>query len=85
MVFGFNCVEHCAVKRIKPLVAASARAGVENRVRAFARIIRVTRIYFAEIGQERDEFAVSLVNSVADFVNFADFVPRKNITDFGVF
>jgi len=42
------------IKRIELLVAASARAGVENRVGRVAVRVRVTRIDFAEIGEQRN-------------------------------
>lgn len=50
----FYRVEHRAVRRIEPLIAASARAGIKNRVGGVAVKIRVARIYSAEIRQKRN-------------------------------
>ncbi len=72
----FDCVEHRLIKRIERLVAAPSRARVENRVLRFAVRVRVTRVDYAEIGEQRNQLAVSLVNAAANFMNFVDFVPR---------
>ncbi len=79
-LFGINRIKHRLIKRIEFLVAAPTCARVENRVGRVAVKVRITRIDFAEIGEQRNNAPVFLVNSVADFVYFADFVPRKNVT-----
>lgn len=80
-----NRVEHRAIERIEPLIAASARAGVKNRVGSVAVKIRVTRIDFPEIRQKRNQTPAALVNTIADFVNFADFIPGVNLSRKEVF
>lgn len=45
-----DSVEHCAVESIELLIAASARAGVENSVGVVAVKIRVTGIDSAKVG-----------------------------------
>lgn len=67
-------VKKRAVVNVEFLIAAPARAGVEDRVFGFAGIIRVTRIYPAEIGQKRDQKFFSLVDAVSDPVNFTEMV-----------
>ena len=80
-MFGFDCVEKCAVTNIKFLIAATTCAGVENRVLRFAVKIGIARIDFAEIGEKRHDLFVALVNSAARFMNFGNFSPRKNRAD----
>lgn len=81
----FDSVEHRAVERIKRLVATSARAGVENRVFGIAVKVRVTRIYFPEIGQQRNQMSAALINSVADFVYLTDLIPGVNFARTEIF
>lgn len=80
-----NRVEHRAVERIEPLIAASARARIKNRVGGVAVKIRVTRIDFAEVRQKRNNLSAALVNSVAGSVNFGNFRPGKNVADRSIF
>ena len=77
-MMAFDGVKHRPVKRIQSLIAASAGTGVENRIGGFAREIRVTRVNYTEISQKRNYAPAALINSVTDFVNLADFAPRKN-------
>ena len=74
-------VEHRPVERIELLVAASARAGVENRVGGFAVKIRVAFVDFAEVGEQGNQLSAALVNAVSDFVNRADFPPGENFPE----
>ena len=75
-MFRLDRIKHRLIKRIEFLVAASARARIKNRVGGVAVKIRVTRIDFSEVGEQRNQCAAALINSVADFVNPADFIPR---------
>ncbi len=74
-------VEHRPIERIEFLIAAPARAGVENRVGVVAVKIRVTFVDFAEVGEQRNQFAAALVDAVANFVKFPDFTPGENLSD----
>ena len=71
-------VEHRPIRRIEFLIAASARAGVENRAAVVAVKIRVAFVDFAEVGEQGNQSAAALVDAVSDFVNLFDFIPGKN-------
>src|SRR2546421_4101291 len=60
------------------LIAVPACAGVDNRVRIiFGMAVWITRIDAAEVGQQRDEPAVALIDAVADAMRALHFGPRK--------
>ena len=80
-MFERDCREHRPVERVELLVAAPTCAGVENRVGRVAVKIRIARVDGTEIGQQRDEPTVFLVDAIADFVNLRNLAPRKNVAD----
>ena len=73
----FDGVKECAVVNIEFLIAASARAGVENFVGGFIFGVGITRIYFPEIGQQGNDLFVFLIDPTPRAVNFADFAPTE--------
>lgn len=81
----FDRIEHRLIERIQLLVAAPARAGVENRIAGFALRVGIALIDLAEIGQERNQTPAALVNSVPRAVEAIDLFPRKRLADRGVF
>ena len=64
------------------LVSAAAGAGVKDRVGRVSMKIWVALIDPAEIGEQRDKPTVSLVDAVANAVNFCHLGPCINSSEY---
>jgi hypothetical protein len=78
---SFDGIKKCAVCRVQLLVAATARTCVIDHIPRVAVKIGIARIDAAKIGQQRNETAVALVDTVADLVNVRNVVPGQDIAD----
>src|SRR5205085_4348514 len=78
-VTRFDGGEQRPIRGRQMLIAVPACAGVDDRIRVVCGVaVGITGIDAAEVGQQRDEAALSLIDAVADAMRALHFGPRKN-------
>jgi hypothetical protein len=80
-VAGLNRREERAIRRRQVLIAATPRARVVNDVAARVGMrVWIAGVDAPEVGQERDEPPVALIDAVADAMRALNLSPRENFT-----
>ena len=80
-VAGLYGVKERLIGSVEFLIAAAAGSGVVDDVGGFAVEIRVAGIDSAEVGEQRYQTAIALVDAVANPVHLGDALPKEDIAD----